>query len=94
MSHAETPGESATVTLQVSPAGVASIELNRPQALNAWNRQLGLDLLDALRARRRDAAARAVVITGAGRAFSSGADLKDPAAASSRPTGVRTSTRC
>ncbi|HEY3828302.1 MAG TPA: enoyl-CoA hydratase-related protein [Solirubrobacteraceae bacterium] len=78
MSHAETPGESATVTLQVSPAGVASIELNRPQALNAWNRQLGLDLLDALQRVAETPQARAVVITGAGRAFSSGADLKDP----------------
>ena len=33
--------------------GVATIELNRPQALNAWNAQLGADLLAALRARRR-----------------------------------------
>ncbi|HXP28952.1 MAG TPA: enoyl-CoA hydratase [Solirubrobacteraceae bacterium] len=57
--------------------GVATIELNRPQALNAWNGQFGADLLTALRAAADDAEVRAIVITGAGRAFSSGADLKD-----------------
>jgi 2-(1,2-epoxy-1,2-dihydrophenyl)acetyl-CoA isomerase len=58
-------------------AGAATIELNRPEALNAWNAQLGADLLAALRHVRAEDAVRAVVITGAGRAFSSGADLKD-----------------
>jgi 2-(1,2-epoxy-1,2-dihydrophenyl)acetyl-CoA isomerase len=57
--------------------GAATIELNRPEALNAWNRQLGEDLLAALRGAGQDEAVRAVRITGAGRAFSSGADLKD-----------------
>jgi 2-(1,2-epoxy-1,2-dihydrophenyl)acetyl-CoA isomerase len=66
-----------TVNLSIDPKGVATIELNRPQALNAWNKQFGRDLLAALRQAREDDAARAVVITGAGRAFSSGADLKD-----------------
>jgi 2-(1,2-epoxy-1,2-dihydrophenyl)acetyl-CoA isomerase len=66
-----------TVNLRVSPTGVATVELDRPQALNAWNRQLGLDLLAALRRVGETPGARAVVITGAGRAFSSGADLKD-----------------
>ncbi|HEV2975367.1 MAG TPA: enoyl-CoA hydratase-related protein [Solirubrobacteraceae bacterium] len=54
-----------------------TIELNRPEALNAWNAQLGADLLAALRAAGADESVRAVVITGGGRAFSSGADLKD-----------------
>jgi 2-(1,2-epoxy-1,2-dihydrophenyl)acetyl-CoA isomerase len=57
--------------------GVATIQLSRPQALNAWNKQLGLDLLAALRDVAENDGARAVVLTGAGRAFSSGADLKD-----------------
>jgi 2-(1,2-epoxy-1,2-dihydrophenyl)acetyl-CoA isomerase len=65
-----------TVNLSLA-GGVATIELNRPEALNAWNKQLGLDLLSALREVAADEEARAVVITGAGRAFSSGADLKD-----------------
>jgi len=57
--------------------GVATIELNRPEALNAWNRQLGEDLLAALGQAAAEEAVRAVRITGAGRAFSSGADLRD-----------------
>src|ERR1700679_2408163 len=57
--------------------GAATIELNRPQALNAWNKQLGQDLLAALTRSSEDDAVRAVRITGAGRAFSSGADLRD-----------------
>ena len=57
--------------------GAATIELNRPQALNAWNKQLGEDLLAALSQAATDEAVRAVRITGAGRAFSSGADLRD-----------------
>lgn len=55
----------------------ATIRLNRPEALNAWNRRLGDELLDAVRAVAADDEVRAVCITGAGRAFSSGADLRD-----------------
>lgn len=57
--------------------GAATIELNRPEALNAWNKQLGQDLLAALAQAREEEAVRAVRITGIGRAFSSGADLRD-----------------
>jgi 2-(1,2-epoxy-1,2-dihydrophenyl)acetyl-CoA isomerase len=64
-----------TVNLEVA-GGAARITLNRPEALNAWTYQLGADLLDALRMAQDDPAVRAVLITGAGRAFSSGADLK------------------
>ena len=56
--------------------GELRIELNRPDSLNAWIPQLGLDLLEALRRAETDDAVRAVTITGAGRAFSSGADLR------------------
>lgn len=65
-------------TVNVSRAdGAATVELNRPEALNAWNAQFGEDLLAALSTLAADRTVRAVVITGAGRAFSSGADLKD-----------------
>jgi 2-(1,2-epoxy-1,2-dihydrophenyl)acetyl-CoA isomerase len=64
-----------TVKLQAD-AGVARIVLNRPEALNAWTRQLGEDMLSALRRAADDSDVRAVVFTGEGRAFSSGADLK------------------
>jgi 2-(1,2-epoxy-1,2-dihydrophenyl)acetyl-CoA isomerase len=75
-----------TVNLHLAD-GVATVELNRPQALNAWNKQLGLDLLAALAQVAEDDAARAVVITGAGRAFSSGADLKDAGGGDFTPEG-------
>ena len=65
-----------TVNLSVSD-GVATIELNRPQVLNAWNHQLGEDLRAAVESVGDDDAVRAVLVTGAGRGFSSGADLKD-----------------
>jgi 2-(1,2-epoxy-1,2-dihydrophenyl)acetyl-CoA isomerase len=52
------------------------ITLNRPEAMNAWNIQLGLDLLAAVEHAAAEDEVRAVVVTGAGRAFSSGADLK------------------
>jgi 2-(1,2-epoxy-1,2-dihydrophenyl)acetyl-CoA isomerase len=63
-----------TVTLERRD-GELRITLNRPDALNAWDKQLGIDLLAAVR-EAADDAVRAVVITGAGRAFSSGADLR------------------
>ena len=52
------------------------IELNRPDRMNAWDKQLGLDLLAAVELAAGDPSIRAVTITGAGRAFSSGADLR------------------
>src|ERR1700679_3483371 len=67
--------------------GAATVELNRPQALNAWNHQFGRDLLAAMRQVADDDAVRAIVITGAGRAFSSGADLKDVSGGRLTPSG-------
>jgi 2-(1,2-epoxy-1,2-dihydrophenyl)acetyl-CoA isomerase len=75
-----------TVNLHIAD-GVATIELNRPAALNAWNAQLGVDLLTAVRAAEADDAVRAALITGAGRAFSSGADLKDVSGGQTTPDG-------
>ena len=57
--------------------GAAKVELNRPDALNAWSKQFGLDLREALEGLAADEDVRAVLITGAGRGFSSGADLKE-----------------
>jgi 2-(1,2-epoxy-1,2-dihydrophenyl)acetyl-CoA isomerase len=69
-------------TVDVTRDGSAArILLNRPDALNAWNEQFGRDLLDAVGALGDDEAVRAVLITGAGRGFSSGADLKEQRAA-------------
>lgn len=60
--------------------GVLTLTLNRPDALNALDAGLRSALHAALRAASRDEAVRAVVLTGAGRGFCSGADLRgDPA---------------
>jgi len=56
--------------------GVAWVILNRPDALNAWTPQLGEELTQALDDVAADPEVRAIVLTGAGRAFSSGADLR------------------
>jgi len=57
--------------------GIATIKLNRPQVLNAMNKQLWLDFQVALEDVRNDPAVKVLIITGEGRAFSTGADLKD-----------------
>ncbi len=67
--------ESLSVT---HAAGVARIELQRPDSMNALSLQTGAELRDAIVAAGEDPAVRALVLTGAGRGFSTGADLKDP----------------
>src|SRR5687768_8959521 len=65
------------MTVQVQRRGaVATLTLNRPEAMNAVNPELGADLLQAIRVAAGDDGVRAVVLTGAGKAFCSGADLK------------------
>ncbi len=55
----------------------ALIKLNRPRVLNAMNQQLWLDMLHALEEIRNDPGIKVLIITGEGRAFSTGADLKE-----------------
>lgn len=57
--------------------GIAEIRLNRPRVLNAMNKRLWLDVQAALEDARRDPQVKAVIFTGEGRAFSTGADLKE-----------------
>src|SRR5579875_1859385 len=56
---------------------IRTITLNRPEVFNAFNETLKTELADALKAADRDAVVRCLVITGAGRAFCAGQDLKD-----------------
>jgi len=56
---------------------IGLIKLNRPKVLNAMNRQLWIEMQDALEMVKQDNDIRALIITGDGRAFSTGADLKD-----------------
>ena len=55
---------------------VGRLTLNRPDSLNAWTPQFGRELRQVLEGEAASDSVRAVLITGAGRAFSSGADLK------------------
>ena len=57
--------------------GVATITLNRPDRLNAFTAEMHQGLRDAFGRATRDATVRAVILTGAGRAFSAGQDLKE-----------------
>lgn len=75
------------------PAGYAVLTLNRPQAMNALNRGLMNALSQALDALAADPAVRVIILTGAGRAFCAGLDLKEIGAGQGslgggdRPTG-------
>ncbi len=64
-----------TVLYEVD-GGVATVTLNRPERMNAWNGALARDLSSALNAADADDDVRCLVITGAGRAFCAGADLE------------------
>ncbi len=62
--------------------GAGRLTLNRPGSLNAWTDALGRELKHVIEHEAADPSVRAVLVTGAGRGFSSGADLKselDPA---------------
>ena len=56
---------------------IGLIRLNRPKVLNAMNLQRWMEVLDVLAKAKQDDTVKALIITGAGRAFSTGADLKD-----------------
>jgi 2-(1,2-epoxy-1,2-dihydrophenyl)acetyl-CoA isomerase len=61
---------------------VGALTLNRPESLNAWTAEFGKELLSVLGGEAAEESVRAVIVTGAGRGFSSGADLRagfDPA---------------
>lgn len=68
--------------------GVGRLTLNRPDSLNAWTAELGQELKAIVTGDAADPSVRAVLITGAGRGFSSGADLRsgfDPSPEDGRP---------
>jgi 2-(1,2-epoxy-1,2-dihydrophenyl)acetyl-CoA isomerase len=56
---------------------ICTITLNRPEVYNAFNNEMSFELQDALKQATRDSEVRVVVLTGEGKAFCSGQDLKD-----------------
>ena len=54
---------------------VATVTLNRPEKLNAWTRQMGREVRQAMDDAARDEGVRVIVLTGAGRGFCAGADM-------------------
>lgn len=67
----------AAVNLDIAD-GIATITLNRPQVLNALDTAMIGELREALRVIASGGSVRVVLMTGAGRAFCAGADLRDP----------------
>ena len=57
--------------------GIATVRLNRPSVLNAMNKQLWLEIRAALEDVKHDVDVKVLIFTGEGRAFSTGADLKE-----------------
>ncbi|HXY74430.1 MAG TPA: enoyl-CoA hydratase/isomerase family protein [Dehalococcoidales bacterium] len=64
--------------------GIAKLTLNRPQAMNALTEKMMQEIVDALKECDRDDEVRVIIVTGAGKAFTAGKDVKEVA---SRPPG-------
>ena len=79
--------------LRETTDGVLTLTLNRPEALNSFNVEMKQALLAALKDAARDRSVRVVVLTGAGRAFSAGQDLKERAAPGVADLGTELRTR-
>src|SRR5260221_10601920 len=68
---------SEPVVLVAKEGGIATVTLNRPEKLNALNRELRTDFCRVMQELRDDPEAQVVIITGAGRAFCAGLDLRE-----------------
>ncbi len=78
-----------TVIVTFSDRGYAIVQLNRPEALNALNRQVMEELVQALETLEKHEQVRCIVLTGNEKAFAAGADIKEMADASSIDMLVR-----
>ena len=76
-----------TVLIDKDDCGMATVTLNRPAALNALSRQLRRELTEAIDALAQDPNVRVLILTGAGRAFSAGLDLKELGAGGAQALG-------
>ena len=57
--------------------GIATIQLNRPKALNALNSEINQDIMAAIKLVQADPSVRVLIMTGSERAFAAGADVKE-----------------
>lgn len=64
--------------------GIATIQLNRPKALNALNSEINADIMAAIKLVQADKSVRVLILTGSERAFAAGADVKEMAEANPR----------
>ncbi len=87
MAKASSPPSFDTIRYEVAEA-IATVTLDRPESLNALTVTLKQELLAAFRAIARDRTLRAVVLTGAGRAFCAGQDLKERLQPDAAPLAV------
>jgi 2-(1,2-epoxy-1,2-dihydrophenyl)acetyl-CoA isomerase len=78
---------STTIRLETADA-IATITLDRPDALNALTLTMKRELLSALRSVARDRSVRSVVLTGAGRAFCAGQDLRERLESGAAPLAI------
>jgi enoyl-CoA hydratase len=76
---------SEPVLLMEKSEGIATLTLNRPRAMNALSRELRTEIARSFRALRSDPEAAVVILTGAGRAFCAGLDLKELGGESAGP---------
>ena len=74
--------------------GVAELTLNRPERMNAFTPQMGVELIQAFRRLGEDDSVRVIVVTGAGRAFCAGADLGGGGETFTGRETAETKTRC
>ncbi len=64
--------------------GIATLTLNRPDVFNAFDEQQSYDVIDALKKTGKDKSIRVLIMTGSGKAFCSGQDLKSISGAKNR----------
>ncbi len=64
-----------TLLVDIDGGGVATVTLNRPEAMNAFNLEMTAEFDEAIWSLERDESVRVIVLTGAGKAFSTGIDL-------------------
>ena len=78
----------AQFVLSETDSGVARLTLNRPDVLNSFNRQMAVELREAVDAAAGDSKIRAVLLTGNGRAFCAGQDLSEATPSAGKETDL------